>query len=102
MLILPILGQWFDMIVSGEKKEEYRDLKPYYKARFRNAGLLDEKDKPKPDPFVVMLRNGYSNKSRSVTVEVTLREGKGNPKLGAKPGKICYILDIHKILNGNL
>lgn len=30
MLILPIKRKWFDMILSGEKKEEYRDIKPYY------------------------------------------------------------------------
>ena len=34
MLTLPIKKKWFDMILSGEKKEEYRELKPYYKSRF--------------------------------------------------------------------
>ena len=29
MLILPIKKKWFDMIVSGEKKEEYREIKHY-------------------------------------------------------------------------
>lgn len=29
MLILPIKRKWFDMILSGEKKEEYREIKPY-------------------------------------------------------------------------
>lgn len=33
MLILPIKRKWFDMILSGEKKEEYRDIKPYYDTR---------------------------------------------------------------------
>ena len=28
MLILPIKRKWFDMILSGEKKEEYRDITP--------------------------------------------------------------------------
>lgn len=37
MLILPIKKKWFDMIVSGEKKEEYREIKPYYDSRFMNA-----------------------------------------------------------------
>lgn len=27
MLTLPIKRKWFDMIVSGEKKEEYREIK---------------------------------------------------------------------------
>ena len=34
MLILPIKKQWYDMILSGEKKEEYREIKPYYEKRF--------------------------------------------------------------------
>ena len=28
MLTLPIKKKWFDMIKSGEKKEEYREIKP--------------------------------------------------------------------------
>ena len=34
MLTLPIKKKWFDMIKSGEKKEEYREIKPYYVSRF--------------------------------------------------------------------
>ena len=40
MLILPIKKKWFDMIVSGEKKEEYREIKPYYDSRFRTLSVL--------------------------------------------------------------
>lgn len=35
MLTLPIKKKWFDMIVAGEKKEEYREIKPYYDSRFK-------------------------------------------------------------------
>lgn len=38
-LVLPIKRRWFDMIVSGEKKEEYRDIKPFYTSRFLNATM---------------------------------------------------------------
>ena len=34
MLILPIKKKWFDMIASGEKKEEYRNTSSYYMTRF--------------------------------------------------------------------
>lgn len=34
MLTLPIKKKWFDMILSGEKKEEYREIKPYWDTRF--------------------------------------------------------------------
>ncbi len=39
-LVLPIKRRWFDTIVSGEKKEEYRDIKSYYISRFLNATML--------------------------------------------------------------
>lgn len=37
MLTLPITRKWFDMIASGGKKEEYRDLTDYYDTRFSNV-----------------------------------------------------------------
>lgn len=36
MLILPIKRKWFNMILSGEKREEYREMKPYWEIRLRN------------------------------------------------------------------
>ena len=36
MLTLPIKKKWFDMIASGEKKEEYREIKEYYEIRLQN------------------------------------------------------------------
>lgn len=35
MLTLPTIGKWFYMILSGEKGEEYREIKPYYTSRFK-------------------------------------------------------------------
>jgi hypothetical protein len=34
-MILPIKSKWFYMILSGDKKEEYREIKPYYTIRFK-------------------------------------------------------------------
>ena len=34
MLTLPIAGKWFAMILSGEKKEEYRETSAYWMTRF--------------------------------------------------------------------
>lgn len=36
MLTLPIQKKWYDMILSGEKREEYREIKEYYETRFQN------------------------------------------------------------------
>lgn len=34
VLTLSVKKEWFDKIVSNEKKEEYREIKPYWVARF--------------------------------------------------------------------
>ena len=46
MLHLPMKKKWYDMIASGEKKEEYRELTPYWAKR-----LLwdDDYDEPPGD-----------------------------------------------------
>ena len=31
MLTLPIKRQWYDMILCGQKREEYREDNPYYR-----------------------------------------------------------------------
>ena len=64
MLTLPIKKKWFDMILSGEKKEEYRDQTPYWLNRlYSEIGRQHEGDKrtmTTREPFWVCFRNGYS------------------------------------------
>ena len=36
VLTLTVSKQWFDKIVSGEKTEEYREIKPYWASRLVN------------------------------------------------------------------
>lgn len=91
MLILPIKKQWFDMIVKGEKKEEYREIKPYYTTRFKSIGLLDNKD---PKQVMIALRNGYSKDDPTLIVTVQLATGTGKKEWGAIPGEVYYILEI--------
>lgn len=33
VLDLILKGKWYDMIASGEKREEYREIKPYWNKR---------------------------------------------------------------------
>lgn len=88
MLIFPIKRRWFDMIRSGEKKEEYRDKTPYYDAR-----LGDCVDKE----IDVLLRNGYAGTSPTVKATVLVTVGTGRPEWGASPGVECYVLKIRAI-----
>ena len=109
MLILPIKKKWFDMITSGEKKEEYREIKPYYDSRFMNEfgfllvggqmvyGEAAPEEIRTPWPVLVVFRNGYSKDSPEVVCKCTLQFGKGKPEWGAEPGKLYYVLKIEKV-----
>ena len=88
MLILPIKKQWFDMILSGEKKEEYREIKPYWAKRLE---FMKSKE------FCVIFKNGYSSKSPKLKCKCKLRIGTGKAEWGAEEGKEYYILEILKI-----
>ena len=92
MLTLPIKKKWFDMILSGEKKEEYREIKPYYDSRFLHAwqGSLIGGRAPRKIRF----RNGYAATSLSFVATCTLDIGEGKPEWGAEPGKQYYRLHI--------
>ena len=43
VLTLTVSKEWFDMIVAGEKAEEYREIKPYWVARLfkNNSNIVD-------------------------------------------------------------
>ena len=100
MLILPIKKQWYDMILSGKKKEEYREIKPYYNSRFTKAfdmNCCDDIWSDKDSKYEVMFRNGYSKKSPSFVARVSMRIGAGKPEWDAEPGKEYYVLKILEI-----
>lgn len=85
MLTLPIKRKWFDMIASGEKLEEYREIKPYYTARF---GLLYR-------PLIIRLRAGYRADSPLLECKVVVHTWQGRPEWGAVPGVNYYVLRIN-------
>lgn len=106
MLVLPIKKKWFDMIASGKKKEEYREIKPYYDNRIGRAlcGIPFKYVHPdyikkciEEETIEVILRNGYSYESPSIWCECKVKIGKGKKEWGAIPGKDYYILEIIKI-----
>lgn len=99
MLTLPIKKKWFDMILSGEKKEEYREIKPYYKSRFYTAGLVDRYGLPTISRAWIAFRNGYSATSPAIEAKCTLDIKKGRPEWGAEPGKEYYVLSIETVVD---
>lgn len=96
---LPIAEPWFSMILSGEKKEEYREIKPYWYARLKkvfsfvkNTTVPVESDW---DKHWIRFRNGYGKGRPSVMAQVTLRRDTGKTEWGAEEGKEYYVLKIH-------
>ena len=88
VLHLTLKKQWFDMIARGEKKEEYREIKPYWNRRLNNKTF-----------DAIQFRNGYSPTSPTMLVE--LREhlgGLGITEWGAPEGEAVHILRLGRIL----
>lgn len=99
-LILPITKKWFQMILSGEKTEEYREIKPYWKSRFekhfdmQHNGIVEPWDSRTRE---IVFRNGYQKNSPQFTAVCSIKEGTGREEWGAVKGEVYYILTIHKI-----
>ena len=99
MLVLPIKKKWFDMIKSGEKKEEYREIKPYYDSRLFNYCRLIALKEFAYDywgypEFEVIFRNGYSKNSPKIKCKVNCRKDIGKEEWGAEKDKLYYVLKI--------
>ena len=104
MLTLPIKKKWFDMILSGEKKEEYREINRYYKGRFFSLfDIVDQCGEELVNPFEenpereIMFRNGYSKDSPSFIAKCTLLIGEGKEEWGAEKDKQYFVLAIQEI-----
>ena len=100
VLTLTVSKQWFDMIVTGEKIEEYREINPYWASRLVNQQaesgevLFDEfggycrvigELEYKPYTHILFI-NGYRKDSPRIEKEIeSITIGK--PKKGMCPDK---------------
>jgi len=79
ILHLTLKRQWFDMIASGVKAEEYREIKPYWVNRLANehVGSIggDFMDKHKVaaykfKPYThIVFKHGYAKNAPTIKVE---------------------------------
>lgn len=92
VLHLTLKRKWFDMIASGEKREEYREMKHYWHQRLQGKRY-----------DAVKFRNGYSKISPTVTVELLgiLIGERGETKWGAPEDRDVYVLRLGEILAHN-
>lgn len=107
-LILPIKKKWFDMISEGIKKEEYREIKPYWTNRIIKALDLNfEKDSPLfknfieicPQNITIILKNGYHTNAPKIKCKCSVYIGKGRSEWGAQENKKYYVFYIVGIEN---
>lgn len=120
ILHLTLKKKWFDMILSGEKSEEYREIKLYWGQR-----LLDKIETPHSwnlSPWAdiekgdyelkgwieftgghkgfksfqwVQFRNGYSKDAGHMLRKCYgIEIGEGRPEWGAEPGKKYFVIKL--------
>lgn len=101
-LHLPLKSKWYKMIESGEKKEEYREIKEYWTKRLldfpKNPGKqglkINEGEKYESQYTHIRFRYGYT--SQSMLFELKgIKVGRGKPEWGA-PGVPVFILELGK------
>lgn len=103
MLTLPIKRKWFDMILSGEKKEEYRDDTYYWRTRLIRAdgdsSIFSTNIGEPNGNFYVLIRVGYNKSYPTARLCVRWKKGAGKPEWGAEPDKEYNVLEILHVAN---
>lgn len=101
-LHLTLKKKWFDMILSGEKKEEYREMKDYWVNRFCNHDI--DRDflhlALSPCKFdVVLFSNGYAKNRPQVLVELlSIETGNAKPEWSDNWAGEVFIIKLGNII----
>jgi len=109
ILHLTLKKKWFDMILSGEKKEEYREFKDYWINRLGyfyesssnpdDNGYWNEEMRNLPD--VICFTNGYgaNRPSFNIKVEDWSLKKSSHPEWGGDTVKEQFIFHLGEILS---
>lgn len=109
VLRLTLKKKWFDMIASGEKKEEYREIKKHWVDRLCEShkgsigGDLMDKHKVIAHTLkqwdAVIFKNGYSGGAPLVSLKILSVEIRtGKEEWGAEPGKEYFVIKLGEII----
>lgn len=90
MLVVPVNKKTLVAIASGDQKENYREIKPYWTGRLEALFATGEMQ-------CIRFRSGNRRDEPYAECMVSLKVGKGKPYWGAEPGKSYYILGIKKV-----
>lgn len=114
ILHLILKGKWYDMIASGEKTEEYREVKPYWEKRLLDYSAIKANyqrlvmrkflfgsacrdvcaEYPRGYTHVCFHR-GYTSTATTFEIE-SIAIGKGRPEWGAPEDKEVFIIKLGK------
>jgi uncharacterized protein len=79
-LHLILKSKWYEMIESGVKREEYRDVKPYWTKRLDDTNY-----------DTVCFHKGYTSETLTFQItDISIRTG--NPEWGAQPDVQYYVI----------
>ena len=93
VLHLILKRRWYEMIESGEKTEEYRDINHYWTKRICGTDVL--RDAVTTEYTHVIFHYGYSNRTMEFWIE-SVTTGRGNPEWGAPEDKDVFIIRLKK------
>lgn len=92
ILHLTLKKKWFDMIKQGVKKEEYREIKPYWTKRLKDFLVKNPFD-------YVLFRNGYSKDAPTLKVECKgVKFGEARPEWSDGAKGRFYVIQLGEIL----
>jgi len=92
ILHLTLKKKWFDMIKSGLKPEEYREIKPYWTNRLISSDGITYNNFD-----IVRFKNGYGDVPFFDIKCAGIYIGKGQPQWGA-PDKDVFIIKLGEII----
>lgn len=123
-LNLTLKKKWFDMIASGEKKEEYREIKPYwfqrlvfqYEKPFKYCTGYDYKDGLYTQEGIehtlsknfhafnpidaIRFRNGYSKDAPTILIECKgIKIGSAKPEWSDNWEGNVFIIKLGEVIN---
>ena len=115
ILQLTLKKEWYQKIECGEKKEEYREIKPYWAKRFvsvwtyegRKKGLFPESKDIFMSGFdierlqkydAIIFLNGYGDVPTMVVEHKGLKVKQGNERWGAEAKQFYFTHELGNIL----
>ena len=102
VLHLTLIKKWFDLVESGEKPEEYREMTEYWRKRLIRKEC-QHKTAFEPSDFkyfdLVIFTNGYGNhRPKTIRVLKYIEVNSGKVEWGAAKGKIYFVLKLGAVV----